>query len=76
MPSAPAIRAKCATKSHSRPPLLPADLPLGYRARQTEAAPVTRPGSRIAFKLPFGEPSVIFEGDKLTATEEGQFVDY
>jgi len=43
---------------------------------ETEATPVTRQGSRIAFKLPFGEPSVVFEGDKFTATLEGQFVDY
>jgi len=43
---------------------------------KTETTPVTRQGSRIAFKLPFGEPSVVFEGDKFTATLEGQFVDY
>ena len=45
----------------------------------TESTPVTREGGRLAFKLPFGEPSVVFEGDKLTATAEGQFgkfVDY
>ena len=42
----------------------------------TESTPVTREGGRLAFKLPFGEPSVVFEGDKVTATLEGQFVDY
>jgi hypothetical protein len=42
----------------------------------TERTPVVREGGRIAFKLPFGEPSVVFEGDKLTATLEGQFIDY
>jgi hypothetical protein len=42
----------------------------------TETKPVTRQGSRIAFQLPFGEPSAVFEGDKFTATLEGQFVDY
>jgi hypothetical protein len=42
----------------------------------TESVPVTREGSRIAYELPFGEPSVVVEGDKLTATVEGQFVDY
>src|SRR3954447_3246532 len=45
----------------------------------TESTPVTREGGRLAFKLPFGEPSVVFEGDKFTATAEGQFgkfVDY
>jgi hypothetical protein len=43
---------------------------------KTETTPVTRQGSRIAFQLPFGEPSAVFEGDKFTATLEGQFVDY
>ena len=42
----------------------------------TESAPLARQGSRVAFKLPFGEPSVVLEGDKLTATVEGEFVDY
>jgi hypothetical protein len=42
----------------------------------TETTPVTRQGSRIAFQLPFGEPSAVFEGDKFTATLQGQFVDY
>jgi len=37
---------------------------------ETETTPVTRQGSRIACKLPFGQPSVIFEGDKHTATEK------
>jgi len=41
-----------------------------------ESTPVTREGGRLAFKLPFGEPSVVVEGDKFTATMEGQFVDY
>ena len=42
----------------------------------TETTPVTHQGSRIAFNSPFGEPSYVFEGDKFTATLEGQFVDY
>ena len=43
----------------------------------TEKTPVTRDGSRIAFQLPFGEPSVVFEGDKFTATIKGpNIVDY
>jgi hypothetical protein len=33
-----------------------------------ETTPITREGGRIAFTLPFGEPSVVIEGDKLTAT--------
>jgi hypothetical protein len=42
----------------------------------TESTPVTREGGRLAFKLPFDEPSLVYEGDKFTATIEGQFVDY
>jgi hypothetical protein len=42
----------------------------------TESTPVAREGGRLAFKLPFDEPSVVFEGDKFTATLEGAFVDY
>jgi hypothetical protein len=45
----------------------------------TESTQVTREGGRLAFKLPFGEPSLVVEGDKVTATAEGQFgkfVDY
>ena len=45
----------------------------------TESTPVSREGGRLAFKLPFGEPSIVVEGDKFTATGEGQFgkfVDY
>jgi hypothetical protein len=38
---------------------------------------VTRDGSRIAFQLPFGKPSVVFEGEKFTATIKGpNIVDY
>jgi hypothetical protein len=43
---------------------------------QTKSTPVTREGGRIAFKLPFDPPSVVIEGDKMTATAEGIFVDY
>jgi hypothetical protein len=42
----------------------------------TETKPVTRQGSHIAFQLPFGEPSAVFEDDKFTATLEGQFVGF
>ena len=42
----------------------------------TETTPVTREGGRVAFAQPFGEPSVVVQGDKLTATLKGQFVDY
>ena len=43
---------------------------------QTKSTPVTREGGRVAFKLPFEPPSVVIEGDKMTATAEGTFVDY
>ena len=43
---------------------------------ETKTAVVTRQGGRISYKLPFDPPSVVFEGDKLTATLEGAFIDY
>jgi hypothetical protein len=43
---------------------------------QTKSTPVTREGGRTAFKLPFDPPSVVIEGDKMTATAESMFVDY
>jgi hypothetical protein len=42
----------------------------------TKSTPVAREGGRIAFKLPFDPPSVVIEGDKMTATAENMFVDY
>jgi hypothetical protein len=43
---------------------------------ETKTAAVSRVGRRIAYKLPFDPPSVVYDGDKLTATLEGVFVDY
>jgi len=43
---------------------------------ETKTAAVTRQGGRISYKLPFDPPSVVYEGDKLTATLEGAFIDY
>jgi len=43
---------------------------------ETKTVPVTTEGRRISFKLPFDPPSVVYDGDKLTATLEGAFVDY
>jgi hypothetical protein len=43
---------------------------------ETRSAAVTREGGRVAFKLPFDPPSVVIEDKKMTATAEGQFVDY
>jgi len=43
----------------------------------TGASPVSIKDSRIAVKLPlYDEPTVVFEGDKLTATLTGHFVDH
>jgi hypothetical protein len=42
---------------------------------KTQSAPVNVDGGRLQFKLPFDPPPVVFEGDKMTATAEGRFVD-
>jgi hypothetical protein len=43
---------------------------------ETKRVVVTRQGGRIAYKLPFDPPSVVFAGDRMTATLEGAFIDY
>lgn len=43
---------------------------------ETKTAPVKMDGKKIEVKLPFDPPSVVFDGNKLTATAEGMFVDY
>jgi len=43
---------------------------------ETKTMPVKRDGRRVSFKLPFDAPSVEFDGERLTATAEGVFVDY
>jgi hypothetical protein len=40
-----------------------------------QSVPVTIDGGRLQFKLPFDPPAAVFEGDKMTATAEGRFVD-
>ena len=42
---------------------------------QTKTAPVKMDGASIQFQLPFDPPSVVFDGTKMTATNEGKFVD-
>jgi hypothetical protein len=42
---------------------------------KSQSVPVKVQGGRIQFKLPFDPPSVVFEGDTMTATAEGRFVD-
>lgn len=40
-------------------------------------APVTVDGARISFQFPnYGEPAVVFDGNGLTATRAGAFVDH
>ena len=43
---------------------------------KTQSVPVKMEGGRIQFKFPFDPPSGVFEGNKLTATAEGRFVDF
>ena len=42
---------------------------------KTQSVPVTIDAGRLQFKLPFDPPAAVFEGDKMTATAEGQFID-
>ena len=42
---------------------------------KTESVPVTIDGGRLQFKPPFDPPVLVFEGNKITATAEGRFVD-
>ena len=42
---------------------------------KTQSVPVTIDGGRLQFKLPFDPPVAVFEGDQMTATAEGRFVD-
>lgn len=40
-------------------------------SEKTLSVPVKREGGSIQFKLPFEPPSLVFEGDKITATGQG-----
>ena len=42
---------------------------------KTQSVPVKIEGGRIEFKPPFDPPVLVFEGNKMTATLEGGFVD-
>jgi len=42
---------------------------------KTQSVPVKMAGGRIEFKPPFDPPILVFEGNKITATLEGGFVD-
>ena len=43
---------------------------------ETKRSPVIRQGGRVSYQHPTHPPFVVREGDKLTATLEGAFVDY
>ena len=43
---------------------------------ETKRSTVTRQGGRVSYQHPTHPPFVVREGDKLTATLEGAFVDY
>jgi hypothetical protein len=43
---------------------------------ETRTVPVTREGGRVSYQLPFDPPRVVYEGDRLTVTLEGEFVDH
>ena len=43
---------------------------------ETKRTPVTRQGGRVSYQHPIDPPFVVRDGDKLTATLEGAFVDY
>jgi hypothetical protein len=42
---------------------------------KTQSVPVNMDGGRLQFKPPFDRPALVFEGNKITATLEGGFVD-
>jgi hypothetical protein len=44
-------------------------------SERTQSVPVKLEGARIQFKSPFNPPTAVYEGNKMTATLEGQFVD-
>ena len=50
--------------------------PIYALSGETKTVPVTWQGRKISFKLPFDAPSVEYDGDRLTATAEGAFVDH
>ena len=51
-------------------------LPVYTFSGETRTAAVTREGGRISYQMPFDPPSVVYQGNELTATLEGAFVDY
>ena len=51
--------------------------PIKYDFEQkTKTVSVNREGSQISFEMPFDSVMVVFDGNKLTASVEGEFVDH
>ena len=50
--------------------------PVYITGGETKRTPVSREGGRVSYQHPIDPPFVVWEGDKLTATLEGVFVDY
>ena len=42
----------------------------------TKSTPVMKQGARISYQHPIDAPFIVMEGNKMTATLEGVFVDY
>lgn len=50
--------------------------PFDYTSdEETQTVPIKRDGMKMIIDFPFDPPTITFEGDKLTATLEGEFVD-
>jgi len=43
---------------------------------ETKRTPVARQGARVSYQHPIDAPFIVWEANKLTATLEGEFVDY
>lgn len=43
---------------------------------ETKTVPLKREGGRIQYQLPFAPPTVVVEGDRVTAIAEGVFIDH
>jgi len=43
---------------------------------ETKHAPVSRQGGRVSYQHPIDAPFIVWEGDKMTATLDGEFIDY
>jgi len=51
-------------------------LPVYAMGGDTKRAPFTKQGGRLSYQHPIDAPFIVWEGDKLTATLEGVFIDY